>query len=1581
MNINLDSLGYIFDPINKIWMMPDYPGIQYNDGDEVENRIANVIKSAVDLSVLSTELRMNCVDWPSTYHLTGARANIMRPFEDIYKNASVLEIGAGCGAITRYLGESGANVLALEGSPRRAGIARSRTRDLQNVTVLAEKFDQFKSKEKFDIVTLIGVLEYANLFTPGDNPALGMLGRVRQLLKPDGKLIIAIENQLGLKYFAGAPEDHLGQPMIGIEGRYRKDQPQTFGRKVLADMLEKADFAAYSFLAPFPDYKMPVSVVTEVGFAHKNFDAAALASQSAKRDTQLPQYCNFSLERVWPEVCANQIGLDVSNSFLIVAGGRQHALVDANVLGYHYSTSRRAEYCKEAIFKISKLKEIQVNYRRLEKTKPEGNSGSQNIKDSAAKPLISFVCPESDAYISGQPLSSEFNNIVTQDGWTFDQVGDFIRKYVRILSSLNQLDEGISVQDVLSQLLPGDYFDCTPQNIIIDVNNEPHFFDQEWHFAAPIETKYVVFRALVWLCHSISRFGKAAKGVHLSNIQFIEEAFASAGFLFQKSDYQRFTDVEASIQREINGQDTEAFFQAWKNQMPSTSSVHDLVNIHHSEIVRLNELVAKQSRYENDLNDLRVRFHDISQSNHISYTQNHLLHAQIADMHASTSWRMTYPLRYVSRQVKRIPRVLALLAPAIKMGGGLPSASLKAVKLFMREGISGVKRGFRMAAASTELPEAIGIRPNKANNYAEWVRLYDTRSDTDCANMRATLADFANKPLISVLMPTYNPNVDWLVEAIESVRKQIYPYWELCIADDASPNPNVRDILQRYAKLDPRIKVVIRPKNGHISAASNSALELVAGEWVALLDHDDVIPDHALFWLAHTINAEPEARLMYSDEEKINEHGRRFDPYFKCDWNPDLFYSHNMFSHLGVYQTALIRQLGGFRLGFEGSQDYDLALRCIEQIKPSQIVHIPHVLYQWRMHAESTAQSAGAKPYAMLAGERAINEHFKRTGVSGSVKLIGLGYEATYAVPDLQPLVSIIIPTRNGLQLLQQCLYSVFTKTTYKQYEIIIVNNGSDDVATLDYLRMLNASPQHGIEVRVIHDDGPFNYSRLNNQAVQQAKGSILVLLNNDIEVISADWLTQMVSHTLRPGIGAVGAKLWYPNNTLQHSGVILGVGGLAAHAHRHFPKGTTGYFGRAILAQNYSAVTGACLAIRKDIYQQVGGLNEVELAVAYNDVDFCLRVREAGYRNVWTPLAELYHHESATRSTDLTETNKARLDAELGYMKHRWGALLQNDPAYSPNLTLNCEDFTHAWPPRVPELPQHPNAAAFLPKQMPQDRIAKTLYSINKDGLGLEIGPSHNPIASKKAGYKVHVLDHAAADELRVKYTGHSVNLNNIEEVDFVWRGEPLTELIGRNHCYDWIIASHVIEHVTDLVGFLRECEKLLTPNGVISLVVPDKRFCFDYYRTLTNTGDALQAFTENRVRHSPGTVFDHFVNESKMGENANTWSEHDKGDIQMTHSFEKAERFWKEALKNDTYIDAHSWKFTPSSFRIILNDLQRLGLTELAELGGFETVGFEFWITLGKRQPNSVIYDRQALNRKMVQELGASTNCLKSH
>jgi len=577
--------------------------------------------------------------------------------------------------------------------------------------------------------------------------------------------------------------------------------------------------------------------------------------------------------------------------------------------------------------------------------------------------------------------------------------------------------------------------------------------------------------------------------------------------------------------------------------------------------------------------------------------------------------------------------------------------------------------------------EAEAASASAGNNYTEWLRRYDTIDEKKRLAIRKRIVLMTPSPLISVLMPVYNPPLDMLEDAIRSVQGQLYPNWELCIADDASTDVGVHELLQRYADNDSRIKVVFRKNNGHISAASNSALELVKGEYIALLDNDDLLCEDALFRLVDAIITNPDAGLIYSDEDKIDASGQRYHPYFKPDWNPDLFLSHNMICHLGVYRTDLVRKLGGFREGYEGAQDYDLALRCTEQLSPQQIVHIPRVLYHWRSHPGSTAQAGSEKNYALLAGERALNDHFSRIKVAAKAELLDFGmYRAHYTIPTKAPLVSLIIPTRNGLALIKQCIDSIFAKTTYKNYEILIVDNNSDEPKTLAYLASLVKNKR----IRVIRDKRPFNYSALNNAAVKNARGEYLALINNDIEVISPEWLTEMVSLAIQPGVGAVGARLLYPNDTLQHGGVITGLGGVAGHSHKHLNRRAPGYFNRARLIQTYSAVTAACLVIKKSIYQEVDGLDEANLKVAFNDIDFCLRVREAGYRNVWTPYAELYHHESATRGFEDTPKKQRRFTDEVHYMKKRWGDSLMNDPAYSPNLTVCHEDFSYAWPPRI---------------------------------------------------------------------------------------------------------------------------------------------------------------------------------------------------------------------------------------------------------------------------------------------------------
>lgn len=567
------------------------------------------------------------------------------------------------------------------------------------------------------------------------------------------------------------------------------------------------------------------------------------------------------------------------------------------------------------------------------------------------------------------------------------------------------------------------------------------------------------------------------------------------------------------------------------------------------------------------------------------------------------------------------------------------------------------------------------------NDYSEWLHNYGSLNQLEPAQVNALLKGPKQLPQISVVMPVYNPNLTWLREAVQSVRDQVYPNWQLCIADDKSTNPKVREELLKYSALDKRILVTFREANGHISAASNSALELATGEWIALMDQDDVLAPEALYHIFEALERNPTAKLIYSDEDKIDEVGKRFSPYFKSDWNPDLFLSHNMICHLGVYRADMVKQLGGFREGREGSQDYDLALRFIELLKPDQIIHVPRVLYHWRSHADSTAQSGDNKGYALRVGQQVLNEHFQRMGIDATAELLDFGmYRARYKLPDPLPLVSLIIPTRNGLKLLRQCIDSIVEKTEYPNYEIIIIDNNSDDEDTLKYLDAVSDKDR----IRVIRDTRPFNYSALNNGAVLEAKGEFVGLINNDIEVISANWLGEMISIASQPGVGAVGARLWYPDDTLQHGGVILGIGGVAGHSHKGLSRGAPGYFGRAQLIQTLSAVTAACLIIRKDIFQEVGGLDEENLKVAFNDVDFCIRVREAGYRNVWTPYAELYHHESASRGEEDTPEKQLRFTSEVNFIQQRWGKVLQEDPAYSPNLTVEREDFSLGWPPRV---------------------------------------------------------------------------------------------------------------------------------------------------------------------------------------------------------------------------------------------------------------------------------------------------------
>jgi len=647
----LTQSDYRVDPLTGIWSRPNFAGIEYSDGDETESRIGTAINNVSDLTVFSPELRSHCVDWASTYHLSSLRANILRPFQ-ITKGQDILEIGAGCGALSRYLGECSANVLALEGSLRRSKIARSRTRDLPNVTVVAEKLSDFRTDQRFDVITLIGVLEYAGLYSEAENPAEIMLANVASMLKPNGVVVLAIENQLGLKYFAGAPEDHIGLPMYGLEDRYEKTQPRTYGRKTLSDLLAKAGLPVTSFLAPFPDYKLPISILSENSSEYMGFDGSAFAWQSARRDPQLPSLLGFAPERVWPGVFQNGLGLELANSFLVVASSQPTLLPDRSVLAWHYSAGRVPQYCREAIFAATDADSISVTYRMLY---PEYSD------DQANSTWVRFECPETVRYTSGRLLAEVFIQAVSRDGWSIDDVGSFVRQYVESVEALLQAEGRVKTISRATDTLPGKYWDVIAQNIILCDNELPMVIDNEWTLNTDVEFGHCVLRSLLLLMATVTRFGVPANGRSYTRKGFIEGVFTTSGVAVSEADITRYIELEASIQAQITGRSRSEFLDWSPDDLLTTQNMQTMVaevdQIQLAANERLKCIEALQAEIDRiqlvaneRLDDIAILQAEVNQIQSIAKDHRE----EIKALRESISWKATAPLRRLTTVIRSV---------------------------------------------------------------------------------------------------------------------------------------------------------------------------------------------------------------------------------------------------------------------------------------------------------------------------------------------------------------------------------------------------------------------------------------------------------------------------------------------------------------------------------------------------------------------------------------------------------------------------------------------------------------------------------------------------------------------------------------------------------------------------------------------------------------------------------------------------------------------------------------------------------------------------------------------------------------
>lgn len=521
--------------------------------------------------------------------------------------------------------------------------------------------------------------------------------------------------------------------------------------------------------------------------------------------------------------------------------------------------------------------------------------------------------------------------------------------------------------------------------------------------------------------------------------------------------------------------------------------------------------------------------------------------------------------------------------------------------------------------------------------YLEWVDRFANLTPTARADLRREIGQLSQPPLISIILPVYNSQLRFLDEAVTSVRKQIYQDWELCLVDDASTDPRIRPFLEDLSGGEPRIKLLLREKNGHISACSNSALSLASGEWCALLDQDDTLAENALAEVALEIRRHPDANIIYSDEDFLDASGARTNPFFKPDWNPELFRAQNYLNHLGVYRTELLREIGGFREGFEGSQDYDLALRCVARSQPNQIRHLPRLLYHWRMVEGSLADEPDAKPYARHAARRALNSYLAERGIAARAEACPQNAEShrvVYELPSPLPRVSIVSPAKANSRLLEGKEHSA--------HEFILARAGAAG----------------------------------GNEGAERAGGDILLFLRDEISAAEPGWLQEIVSQVVRAEVGAVGAHLWSADGRLADGALILGLGEIAAPAFRGLPREHPGYFNRAWLQQNFFATSAACLAVRRSLFQELGGFDERNLPHHFYDIDFCLRLGERKLQIVWTPYANLVLSGAGTQQGSDSS-------AEATCLRKRWGHELLYDPSYNPNLSLDLPGFILAIPPR----------------------------------------------------------------------------------------------------------------------------------------------------------------------------------------------------------------------------------------------------------------------------------------------------------
>ena len=1326
-----------------------YPGEDlYTDG-EIEEQLLEIARTTPEdalNAVIAEEHK-----WPILYHMSHIRENILNAVR-ITGEDDVLEIGSGCGAVTGSLARHARSVTCIDLSRRRSLVNAWRHRDKENIKIIVGNFSEIEKAldKKYDYVTLIGVFEYGQAYIGGDDPYGTFLKKIRRLLKPGGKLVIAIENRLGLKYWAGAREDHSGGYFDGLENYPEGGSARTFSRPELERILAENGFERRDFYYPYPDYKLPFTLFSDRYLPKKgtlnnniwNFDRDRLVL--------------FHEGRVFDSLIHDGLFPQFSNSFLVIASEEKPAETDDYRPVYvKFSNDRSRKYCvrteilenvrgsRKVIKKASypegwkHIENTARHYAQLEKifadTRIEVNRAVHDddclqLEYISADETLADVLEESWQEGRREECMNLLKNLCGVIASKADQPFTVTEGFTRLfaLKEYPYQDVSMSVTDL----------DLIADNILINPEDGRWILtDYEWTVEFPVPVRFVLWR--IW--HYFHAF-------YIDPNDIDERAFlADAGFSWDEAAF--FLDMEAAWQKNIDGEHhslRSIYFQLSPGTVVPREVRHGKRNSADPEGTVYFGMKGKKQAETGLLEEkvrrgipLKVRGADFKavistrDAGDVAYIRwdpvtNQMCRFQIRKVTApvavkiellngfrSGDWDEFWSLDPAYVITGEFPRDCKIILEGkvefIPVGTKLPEMDsvrkerdalagqvqdLSAQLLAMRstKAFRAVEklrrvRNFIMCRVRALPPARQKAEAPKGDpRYQAWLKEHSASEDDLELQRHTTLP---KQPLISILVPTWNTPEKFLREMIDSVIAQTYPNWELCIADasvsdqpgtqsasggsEVPRNENVRRILEEYAAKDARIRYLLSDKNLGISGNTNLAAGLASGDYIGLLDHDDILAPDALFEVAAAINVK-KPDVLYTDEDKIDMDGLyHFDPNLKPDFAPDLLRSHNYITHFFVVRRSHLDKIGLLRSEFDGAQDYDLILRATECT--DRIVHIPKILYYWRNHPGSTSLNPEGKLYAYDAGTRAIAAQLERMGWEGEVeqlKLWGLNH-VHYAVKN-DPLISIIIPNKDHRDDLKLCVDSLMEKSTYRNFEIIVVENNSTDPETFAFYEELVKKYE---TVRVVTWEREFNYSAINNFGASFAKGEYFLLLNNDTELIEPDSLREMLGLCMRSDIGCVGAKLLFADDTVQHCGIILGPGGFAGHVFSGIKDTDLGFVMRAQMTGNWSAVTAACLMVRRDVFDQVGGLTE-SYAVALNDVDFCLKIRNEGYLIVCTPFAKWHHFESKSRGYEDTPEKKERFRKEIERFRDRWGEVVDaGDPYYNRNLSVDRLPFS----------------------------------------------------------------------------------------------------------------------------------------------------------------------------------------------------------------------------------------------------------------------------------------------------------------